>query len=96
MSNPFRTDYDGMILGISHAEVGVLPQLLHSNFCKELYPDTINCKSVEKMVPGHRIASKFPTSYPPLCRHPFQALESRISDLSETFPPERWRAAVTG
>lgn len=33
MSNPFHTDYTGMILGISHAEVGVLPQLLHGNFC---------------------------------------------------------------
>lgn len=33
MSNPFRTDYNGMILGISHAEVGILPQLLHGNFC---------------------------------------------------------------
>lgn len=35
MMNPDYTSYDGMILGISHAEVGLLPKFMtrHGNFC---------------------------------------------------------------
>ncbi len=33
MENPYPPQYDGIILGISHAEVGILPQLLHGTFC---------------------------------------------------------------
>lgn len=33
MQNPLKNRYNGMILGISHAKVGILPQLLNGDFC---------------------------------------------------------------
>ncbi|MDE7017646.1 MAG: SGNH/GDSL hydrolase family protein [Lachnospiraceae bacterium] len=33
MKNPLKNRYNGIILGISHAQVGILPQLLNGDFC---------------------------------------------------------------
>lgn len=33
MADPFHTHYNGMVLEISHAEVGILPKALNGDFC---------------------------------------------------------------
>lgn len=33
MKNPLRSQYNGMILGISHAQVGILPKIMDGIFC---------------------------------------------------------------
>ena len=33
MDNPMKRNYTGMVLGLSHAQVGILPELMEGNFC---------------------------------------------------------------
>ena len=55
MKNPLHKEYTGMVLGISHAEVGIIPELLTGNFCnlavssQDIYYNYITLKTFLKV-----------------------------------------------
>lgn len=57
MKNPLKPKYDGMILGISHANYGIIPRCLHVPFCNLAVPSQdiyYNLKTLEYCLSNYR------------------------------------------